>query len=110
MHRAATVFYENFTSTVSLLSLCYCKQRSTPLSPGWIQQSIRRNASLISLAALLMTDFRTAGKPCAKFVIFSKVVVLVDCNFRSSIEEYKTVDEVQEGFRPNRSTKRQVTK
>jgi hypothetical protein len=60
-----------------------------------------------SLAALQMTDFRPAGKPCAKFVIFSKVV---DGNFRRSIEEYKTVDEVQEGFRPNRSTKRQVTK
>ncbi len=63
-----------------------------------------------SLAALLMTDFRPAGKPCAKFLIFSKVVVLVDGNFCLSIEEYKTVDEVQEGFRLNRSTKWQVTK
>ncbi len=26
------------------------------------------------LAALQMTDYRPAGKPCAKFVIFSKVV------------------------------------
>jgi hypothetical protein len=31
-------------------------------------------------------------------------------NFRRSIEEYKTVDEAQEGFRPKRSTKLQVTK
>jgi hypothetical protein len=60
-----------------------------------------------SLAALQMTDFRPAGKPCTKFIIFSKVV---DCNFCRSIEEYKTVDEVQEGFRLYRSTKRQVTK
>ena len=60
-----------------------------------------------SLAALLMTEFRPVGKPCAKFVIFSKVV---DSNFRRSIEEYKTVAEVQEGFRANRSTKRQITK
>ena len=60
-----------------------------------------------SLAALLMSEFRPAGKPCAKFVIFSKVV---DGNFRRSIEEYKTVDEAQEGFRPNRNTKRQITK
>ena len=47
-----------------------------------------------SLAALLMTEFRPVGKPCAKFVIFSKVV---DSNFRRSIEEYKLVAEVQEG-------------
>jgi ribonuclease HI len=60
-----------------------------------------------SLAALMMSEFRPAGKPCAKFVIFSKVI---DGNFRRSIEEYKTVDEAQEGFRPNRNTKRQITK
>jgi len=60
-----------------------------------------------SLAALLMTEFRPVGKPCAKFVIFSKVI---DRNLRRSTEEYKTVAEVQEGFRANRSTKRQITK
>jgi hypothetical protein len=60
-----------------------------------------------SLAALLMTDFRPAGKPCPKFVFLSKEV---DCNFCCSIEKYKTVDKVQAGFQPNRSTKRQVTK
>ncbi len=54
-----------------------------------------------------MSEFRTAGKPCAKFVIFSKVV---DGNVRHSIEEYKTVDDAQEGFQPNRNTKRQITK
>ena len=53
-----------------------------------------------------MTEFRPVGKPCAKFVIFYKVI---DHNLRRSTEEYKTVAEVQEGFRANRSTKRQIT-
>ena len=43
----------------------------------------------------------------AKFVIFSKVI---DRNFRRSIEEYKTVAKIQEGFRANRSTKRKISK
>ena len=56
-----------------------------------------------SLAGLLMTEFRPVGKPCAKFVSFSKVV---DRNFRRSIEEYKTVAEVQESFRESASARR----
>jgi hypothetical protein len=48
-----------------------------------------------SLAALLMTEFRPVGKPCAKFVTFSMVI---DRNLCRSTEEYKTVAEVQEGF------------
>ena len=60
-----------------------------------------------SLAALLMTEFRPVGKPCANFVIFS---IVIDRNLCRSKEEYKTVAEVQEGFRANRSTKRQITK
>ncbi len=60
-----------------------------------------------SLAALLMTEFRPVEKQCAKFVIFSKVI---DCNLRRSTEEYNTVAEVQEDFRANRSTKRQIAK
>jgi hypothetical protein len=39
-----------------------------------------------------------------------KVCEVSDGSFRRSIEDYKMVDEVQEGFRPNRSTERQVTK
>jgi hypothetical protein len=54
-----------------------------------------------SLAALLMTEILPVGKPCAKFVIFSKVI---DRNLRRSTEEYKTMAKVQEGFRANRST------
>jgi hypothetical protein len=33
-----------------------------------------------SLAALLMTEFRPVGKPCAKFVIFSKAIAMHTCN------------------------------
>ena len=55
-----------------------------------------------SLAALLMTESRPVGKLCAKLVIFSKVI---HSNLRRSIEGYKTVAEVQEGFRANRSTR-----
>ena len=60
-----------------------------------------------SLAALMMTEFRLVGKPCAKFVIFSKVI---DLNLRRSMEENKTVAEVQKGFQANRSTEWHITK
>ena len=59
------------------------------------------------LGSIRITDYRPIGKPCSKFVVFSKAV---DHNFRRALEDYKIVAEEQEGFRAHRSTKRQITK
>ena len=55
-----------------------------------------------SLVALPTTESRPVGNPCSKFVIFSKAV---DRVFGRSIDAYKTVEEVQEGFLSKRSRK-----
>lgn len=58
-------------------------------------------------AAMTIKDHRPVAKLCSKLIIKDLI-----CNDRlkQTIEEYQLVDDVQEGFRRNRSAKRQLAK
>ena len=65
--------------------------------------------SLISktLAPLWMTDQRPIASECTKYIIATTVI---NTRLDQVTEDYCLIDDVQEGFRRNRSTRRQLTK
>ena len=59
------------------------------------------------LSALKMPEFRPVACLCTKYVLFLSIV---DERMNHTTEDYQLNDDTQEGFRRNRSTKRQLGK
>ena len=60
-----------------------------------------------NLSALLMPEFRPVACICTKFVL---VLSITDKRMDHTTEDYKLIEDAQEGFRRGRSTKRQLGK
>ena len=58
-------------------------------------------------AAMSIKDYRPVAKLCSKLIIKD---LICNARLKQAIEEYQLVDDVQEGFRRNRSAKRQLAK